>query len=140
VRSASPIASFPQEVFRSGDSRFAERVFCSDHFLLFVSPFAFNRFGAELLLKIFHNPLESENGFSLTHRATFAISWIDWILEESNGFFQAQNVSCVVFVYRIRDFWTGCAFGCARAWRARGKLTVLLESLFPPFLKQAQEG
>jgi hypothetical protein len=89
--------------------------FCSAHLLLFVCAFAFNRFGAELLLKIFHNVLESENGFSLTHRATFPRSWINAILEESNGFFQVQQFSCVVSVHRVRDFWSGCAFGCARA-------------------------
>jgi hypothetical protein len=44
----------------------------------------------ELLLDIFHNALESENGFSPTHRATFQRSRINAILEESNGFFQAK--------------------------------------------------
>jgi hypothetical protein len=98
--------------------------FCSDHFLLFISAFAFNPFGAELLLKIIHNALESDPGFSVTHRAIFARSWINWILEESHGFFQTQRFLCVpvVIVHRIRDFLTGCAFGWAMAWQIAWKV------------------
>jgi hypothetical protein len=53
-------------------SGFQRAFSCSDHFLLFISAFAFNRFGAELLLKVFHNALVSDHGFSLPHGATFA--------------------------------------------------------------------
>jgi hypothetical protein len=113
---------------------------CSGHFLLFVAPFGFKLFVAVLLLKIFHNAVDSENGFSLTRRATVPRAWINGILEESNGFRHSQSFSWAVSVHGIRDFLTSCALGCARGWHVAWKAPRSLGIFISSFPEAKQGG